>query len=155
MEHNFAPTHKKLPQRSLKRSASSNADTSKDYVIEVEALLLVKSDLTMARKNLKRMQHIYDKVNGLINQNEGKFQPGSPPHSDCLYSEIWFMFMDEIVHIQHVIIKSLIEGTLTDYKINEFVDKIKLITKPISIIFFGYKPPQVKLFVPQIVFDRF
>lgn len=79
-------------------------------------------------------------------------------HPLLIYYEIWFMFMDEIIHIQ----KDLIDDFKCfdqPLKIDEIVYKIKLLLKPKIIKSetdkIGFNPPQIKLFVPDVIYNRF
>lgn len=150
----------------IKRCSSSNNKINglkvPTVTIKVEEVCLVKSNLKIARKNLKKIEKIYDDlnlidpkqlkgINGLINQL-----------LHTIYYEVWFMFMDDIIHIQ----KNLIDyfeyankGEEQPIKNNEFVDKIKMLMKPISVDLStpskSFKLSSVKLFVPQSIYDEF
>ena len=130
--------------------------------IKVEEVCLVKSNLKIARKNLKKIEKIYDDLN-LVNPKQLKGINGFiNPLLHTIYYEVWFMFMDDIVHIQ----KNLIDyfeyankGEEQPIKNNEFVDKIKMLMKPISVDLStpskSFKLPSVKLFVPPSIYDEF
>nr|P25097.1 RecName: Full=Uncharacterized 15.9 kDa protein in MSP 5'region [Simulium sp. iridescent virus]AAA66584.1 unknown protein [Simulium sp. iridescent virus] len=124
----------------IKRCSSSknkiNGLKVPTVTIKVEEVCLVKSNLKIARKNLKKIEKIYDDLN-LINPKQLKGINGLiNPLLHTIYYEVWFMFMDDIVHIQ----KNLIDyfeyankGEEQPIKNNEFVDKIKMLMKPISV----------------------
>jgi hypothetical protein len=167
----------------IKRCSSSknkiNGLKVPTVTIKVEEVCLVKSNLKIARKNLKKIEKIYDDlnlidpkqlkgINGLINPllHTIPFSNGEGMKVDfvdrSIYYEVWFMFMDDIVHIQ----KNLIDyfeyankGEEQPIKNNEFVDKIKMLMKPISVDLStpskSFKLPSVKLFVPQSIYDEF
>ena len=150
----------------LKRCSSSknkiNGLKVPTVTIKVEEVCLVKSNLKIARKNLKKIEKIYDDLN-LINPKQLKGINGFiNPLLHTIYYEVWFMFMDDIVHIQ----KNLIDyfeyankGEEQPIKNNEFVDKIKMLIKPISVDLStpskSFKLPSVKLFVPPLIYDEF
>ena len=137
--------------------------------IEVEEVCLVKSNLKIARKNLKKIEKIYDDLNLIDPKQLTRSLDNMPcgtalinPLLHTIYYEVWFMFMDDIVHIQ----KNLIDyfeyankGEEQPIKNNEFVDKIKMLMKPISVDLStpskSFKLPSVKLFVPQSIYDEF
>ena len=134
--------------------------SSKVVTIKVEEIYLVNSSLKNAIKNLKKMEKVYDDINLIDPKKLHGINGIIKPLLHVIYYEVWFMFMDEIIHIQ----KDLIEyfefdrdGEPQPRSKKELTDKIKMLTKPISIPFFissksTLKPPQIKLFVPSSIY---
>jgi hypothetical protein len=144
------------------KSCSYSGLKTPTATIKIEEVCLVNSSLKFARKNLKKIEKIYNELN-LIDSKQLKGINGLiNPLLHSIYYEVWFMFMDEIVHLQ----KNLIDyfeyaarGEDQPIKNNEFVDKIKMLIKPISVDLStstkSFKLPQIKLFVPQSIYDEF
>lgn len=142
----------------------------KEMTIEVEQLHLVESTLTNAKKNLKKMNKIYDYLN-LIDSKELEYGGNVPicpsgisstigpiaQSRQVVYYQVWFMFMDEIIHIQKTLIECSICGKIEPLLLNEIMDKMNLLIKPSSSVsFLKFTPPQIKLFVPlnlEHIFD--
>lgn len=133
-----------------------------EVVIQVEHICLVNSTIKNAKKNLKKMDKIYNNLNLVDLRKLDGIKDFVNPLLHTIYYEIWFMFMNEIIHIQ----KNLLElfDTLNDkYRITKIIEQIRLLIKPISIPFFilldqkivKFKPPQVKLFVPETIYKEF
>lgn len=133
-----------------------------EVVIQVEHICLVNSTIKNAKKNLKKMDKIYNNLNLVDLRKLDGIKDFVNPLLHTIYYEIWFMFMNEIIHIQ----KNLLElfNTLNDkYRITKIIEQIRLLIKPISIPFFilldqkivKFKPPQVKLFVPETIYKEF
>ena len=121
--------------------------------VQLESLCLVNSSLSNAKKNLKKLDKIYDSLNQLDYKKLKGMNGVITPLLHTIYYELWFMFMDEITHIQKDLIEYTINGQNHLQTADELMYKITLLMKPISISFFKFKPPPIKLFVPQIIYD--
>ncbi len=136
-------------------------DPINTVTIQVEYLCLINTTIKNAKKNLKKMDKIYNNLNLVdTKQLDGYDEIGPLLH--IIYYESWFMFMDEIIHIQKDLLNFFtdVNDTLQPTKI---IKQINLLVKPISIPFFislnhklvKFKPPQVKLFVPNTIYNKF
>jgi hypothetical protein len=136
----------------------NNGLKTPNVTIKVEEICLVNSSLKYAQKNLKKIEKIYNELN-LIDFKQIKKNNGL---TQFMYCEIWFIFIDDVLHIQ----KQLINYFKYDFKDeqqpikkNEFVTKIRMLIKPISVeILTSSKRlmlPQIKLFVPKSIYDEF
>lgn len=131
----------------------------KEITIEVEEVYLVNSTIKNAKKNLKKLIKIYDTIN-LVDY---KYFQKNNNLKHIVYYETWFMFMDDIVHIQKDLIEYFeneINGEKHQRTQKELVDKIKMLLKPISIEFSNcnikrFTPPSIKLFVPEQIYEVF
>lgn len=117
--------------------------------INIEGTYIVLSSIKVAIKNLKKIEEIYDKINAV------NFKKLKGPKHHIIYYELWFIFIDEMVHLQKDIIDCMTNGC-NDQQIKLLVEKIKLLIKPTSTIsFFKFKPPQIQLHVPKCIYDLF
>ena len=102
----------------------------KEAIIKIEDICMVQSTLQIAKKNLKKLQRVYTRLNHIEYKRLN--------NDNIIYFEVWFMFMDEIIHIQ----KNLIAWIQTEFKSGRLFDKS--LWKPvrdaydISDMFFGY-----------------
>lgn len=167
MEPNALHLSKRCSSKEVTNDGASERPSSttsrKDVVIKVEEIYLVNSSLKIAIKNLKKMEKVYDDINLIDPKKLHGINGIIKPLLHVIYYEVWFMFMDEIIHIQ----KDLIEyfefaqkGEPQPRSKKELTDKIKMLTKPISIPFFispklTFKPPQIKLVVPPSIYCGF
>ena len=134
----------------------------KSVIVKVEGICLVNSSLKFARKNLKKIEKVYDDFNLIDRKQLNGINGLIRPLLHSIYYEVWFMFMDDIIHIQKDLINYFeyaSKGEEQPIKNNEIVNKIKMLTKPVSIKFLtqskSFKPPSIKLFVPQSIYDEF
>lgn len=125
------------------------------FIIKVEELYLVESTLKNAKQNLKKMEKVsryLDTVNFKeIQSILGCFHPF------LIYCEMWFVFIHEIVSIQKTLIDHF-KG-FEHLQMEKTVSKIKLLIKPKKIKFenqiISFYPPQIKLFVPRFIYNKF
>ena len=134
-----APLEHKKPENSKQKAT-----------IKAEPIRMVASTLANSKKNLKKMNKIYDALN-LIDPKEELKENNGKPHLIEIYYQVWFMFMDEIIHIQRTLINCSCEGEIKPSLVKEIMDKMDLLIQPISVQFLKFKPPQVKLFIPPNV----
>ncbi|ABF82045.1 hypothetical protein MIV015R [Invertebrate iridescent virus 3] len=122
----------------------------RQVTIKAKELWLVNSTMTIAKKNLKKMEKVYDYLNQI---NIKTLSPES-----VIYYELWFMFIVECIHIQKIIIEYFQHeknGEKQPITIGEIVYKIKMMLKPISVPFLKVKTGHVKLFIPEQIFNKF
>lgn len=127
--------------------------------IKAEEICLVNSTLKNSKKNLKKLEKVMDALNIIdIKKLNGIKEKKIDPLLHTIYYELWFMFTNELIHIQ----KDLIDYFEYSFKREkqplsnkEITDKIKLLIPPISIPFLKFKPPQIKLFVPPQIYNEF
>jgi hypothetical protein len=123
-----------------------NINTNVKASIKLESLLILNSAITRAEKNLKKLevarnqvyQVNYKNLKGLV---------------DTLYYELWFMFMDEIIHIQKLVLDFFREGRTQPISANEIIYKIRLLMKPVPTKLF--KINSVALVLPQQIYNCF
>lgn len=108
--------------------------------INIEEIYTVDSTLKNAKKNLKKLEKIY---NHICNIDYKKLQE-SEIIQNVVYYEVWFMFMDEIIQVQTDLIKN---GRLCE-TMETMETKINRLIKPISVSISKFHPPQIKLFIP-------
>ena len=118
--------------------------------IKAEPICMVTSTLANSKKNLKKMNKIYDALNLIDPKEEFKENNGKPQLME-IYYQVWFMFMDEIIHIQKTLINCSCKGKIEPLLVKEIMDKMDLLIQPIPVQFLKYKPPQIKLFIPPNV----
>jgi hypothetical protein len=114
-------------------------------IVKVEGIYLVQSTIKDTQTHLKKLEQIYDKLN-LVEYKKLR--------KNRIYYEVWFMFMDEIIHLQKILIDYMMDETKQNKQ--EILKKIKLLMKPISISFFKFKTPScIRLYVPEQIFKWF
>lgn len=124
----------------------TNINTNYKTSIKLESLLILNSTINTAEKNLKKLEVARDQVyrinyrnlKGLVN---------------TLYYELWFMFMDEIIHIQKLVLDFFREGQSQPISINEIIYKIRLLMKPIPTKLF--KINSIALVLPHQIYNCF
>jgi hypothetical protein len=136
-----------------------------EVIIQVEHICLVNSTIKNAKKNLKKMGKIYNNLNLVDSHALDGVNNVVDPFLHTIYYEIWFMFMDEIINIQKDLLKvfECLVDIDVSLQISKIIEQINLLIKPISIPFFiclnqkivKFKPPQVKLFVPETIYEKF
>lgn len=112
----------------------------KEATIKVEDICTTMGNLQTAKKNLKKMERVYNRLNCMEYKKD-------LTNSDTIYFELWFMFMDEIIHIQKKIIDGF-KGYNKTYNMKKIHEDVKVLMKPISIQFATFKPPFIKLIIP-------
>ena len=110
----------------------------KEAIIKIEDICMVQTNLQVAKKNLKKLQKVYTRLN-LIDYKKLN-------NDDVIYFEVWFMFMDEIIHIQKNLINNF--KVYKNYNFKKIQEDIEILMKPISIELLTFKPPLIKLMVP-------
>src|SRR5574344_2251040 len=115
-----------LPLKKSKLENSKKVQKANIITIKVEEIYLVNSTLKNAKKNLKKMDKIYDKINK-INFKEIRHKLGCF-HPLLIYYEVCFIFMAEIIHIQKELINDF-KCSRQPLKIDEILYKIKLLLK--------------------------
>ena len=112
----------------------------KEEIIKIEDLCVISGSFQTAKKNLKKMERVYNRLNCMEYKKD-------LTNSDTIYFELWFMFMDEIIHIQ----KKIIDGSkgYKTYNMKKIHEDVKVLMKPISIQFSTFKPPLIKLIIPK------
>jgi hypothetical protein len=112
---------------------------SKEVIIKIEDICMIQTNLQLAKKNLKKLQKVYTKLN-LIDYKKLN-------NDKVIYFEVWFMFMDEIIHIQKNLINNF-KG-YKNYNLKNIQEDIKVLMKPISVELLAFKPPLIKLMIPH------
>lgn len=121
--------------------------------LKIEQLCLVNSTLKNAKKNLKKLEKVMVDLESI---DYDKLKLGDT--LTTVYYEVWFMFLNEIICIQKHLIDyfvCLLENEPQPLPNNEIVDKINLLLKPISFQILNFKLPQIKLFVPEQIYNKF
>ena len=111
----------------------------KEAIIKIEDICMIQSSIQIAKKNLKKLQRVYTRLNHIEYKKLN--------HDNIIYFEVWFMFMDEIIHIQ----KNLIDNfkVYKGYNLKKIQEDVNVLMKPISIELLAFKPPSIKLMIPQ------
>jgi|GWRWMinimDraft_13_1066021.scaffolds.fasta_scaffold20747_2 hypothetical protein len=123
-----------------------NINTNVKASIKLESLLILNSAITRAEKNLKKLEVARNQVYRVNYKNLKGLV-------DTLYYELWFMFMDEIIHIQKLILGFFREGQTQPISANEIIYKIRLLMKPVPTKLF--KINSVALVLPQQIYNCF
>lgn len=118
--------------------------------IEIEQLRLVNSTLKSAKRNLKKLEKIMVDLDAI---DYKKLKLDNEIFLTTIYYEVWFIFINELISVQ----KQLIEGQFKPQSspCKEIVDQISLLLKPISTQILSFRPPQIKLCVPQHIYNEF
>ncbi len=110
----------------------------KEAIIKIEDICMVQASLQIAKKNLKKLQRVYTRLNHIEYKKLN--------NDTIIYFEVWFMFIDEIILIQ----KNLIDN-FKGYKscnLKKIQEDVNVLIKPISIELLTFKPPSIKLMIP-------
>lgn len=127
---------------------------NEEIVIQAEKLYLIQSTIKNAKNNLKKLKKIYNRLN-VVEPKKLNDQCGTENNSTeflkhVIYYEMWFIFIDELVHIQKELIDLYMipaeQRRESDIIIN---DRLKFLIKPVSIFFAEFKPPCIRLIVPN------
>lgn len=123
-----------------------NINTNVKASIKLESLLILNSAITRAEKNLKKLEVARNQVYRVNYKNLKGLV-------DTLYYELWFMFMDEIIHIQKLVLDFFREGQTQPISANEIIYKIRFLLKPVPTKLF--KINSVALVLPQQIYNCF
>ena len=121
-----------------------NINTNVKASIKLESLLILNS--AELKKNLKKLEVARNQVYRVNYKNLKGLV-------DTLYYELWFMFMDEIIHIQKLVLDFFREGQTQPISANEIIYKIRLLMKPVPTKLF--KINSVALVLPQQIYNCF
>lgn len=113
------------------------------FIAKIESLFVIKSTILLAKQNIKKLEKLYGELNLVDPKNLNKV--------DMVYYELWFIFLDEIIHIQKLLINFFTQPTKKLCK--QIISKIKLILKPIPIEILNFKPKEVNLFVHEKIYE--
>ncbi|ADO00352.1 hypothetical protein WIV_gp009 [Wiseana iridescent virus] len=127
--------------------------------IKAEEICLVNSTLKTSKKNLKKLEKVMDTLNIIdVKKLNGIKEIMIDPLLHKIYYELWFMFTSELIHIQKDLIlyfEYSFRREKQPLSNKEITDKMRLLIKPISVQFLKFKPPQIKLFVPEQIYNEF
>ncbi|CCV02270.1 hypothetical protein IIV30_075L [Invertebrate iridescent virus 30] len=137
----------------MKKHALPSVKPCNNHIIKIEQICLVNSTLKTAKKNLKKLEKVMVELESI---DYKKLKLGDT--LTTIYYEVWFMFINEIICIQKHLIEyfvCLLKNKPQPLPNNEIVDKINLLCKPIFIQILNFKPPHIKLCVPQNIYNEF